>query len=138
MDYSSVNYLGVLVCTVIAFVFGALWYSPVLFSKVWQKEVGLTEQDLKNTNMAQVFGSSFVLMFVMILGLAVLLGMAGQGENGFMGGFTFGLWIGVFFIAGSYGVNMLYQRKSLKLWLIDSSYQALFLAISGGILSVWK
>ncbi|MBK7109645.1 MAG: DUF1761 domain-containing protein [Bacteroidetes bacterium] len=137
MDYSNINYLAVIVCTVIAFVLGALWYSPVLFSKTWQKEVGLTNDDLKNANMFQIFGSSFVLMLVMIIGLAVLLGMTAHSTS-FMSGFTFGLWIGVFFNAASYGINMLYQRKSLKLWLIDSSYQILFLAISGGILSIWK
>lgn len=137
MDYSNINYLAVLVCTVIAFVLGALWYSA-LFSKTWQKEVGLTDQQLKNANMIQIFGSSFILMLVMIFGLAVLLNMTLKNENGFMSGFTFGLWVGVVFNAASYGINMLYQRKSLKLWLIDSCYQILFLAISGGILSIWK
>ncbi|HET8963817.1 MAG TPA: DUF1761 domain-containing protein [Chitinophagales bacterium] len=137
MDYSNINYLAVLVCAVIAFVLGAIWYSA-LFGKIWQKEVSLTNQELKNANMFQIFGSSFILMLVMIFGLAVLLNMTVRNENGFMGGFTFGLWVGVIFNAASYGINMLYQRKSIKLWLIDSCYQILFLAISGGILSIWK
>lgn len=136
MDYSSVNYLAVLVCGIIAFAIGALWYSPVLFSKTWQKEAKLSEEDIKGANMVQIFGTSLILMIVMILGLAVLLGMSGA-ERSFVQGFIFGLWTGVFFIGTSYGVNLLYQRKSLKLWMIDSGYQILFLAISGGILSIW-
>lgn len=138
MDYSSVNYLAVLVCAAVAFFIGFLWYSPMLFSKVWQKEADITPEKIKSANMVQIFGSSFVLMFVMILGLDVLLSMTAQTDGGFMGGFTFGLWVGVFFVAGSYGINILYQNKSLKLWLIDSVYQTLFLAVSGGILSIWK
>jgi hypothetical protein len=50
----------------------------------------------------------------------------------------YGLLIGLFFIATSYGINMIYQRKSFALWAIDSAYQVLYLGISGLILGAWR
>ena len=48
---------------------GALWYSPVLFSKRWQKEVGFKEEDISKANMAMVFGLSFLCMLFMVWAL---------------------------------------------------------------------
>ena len=41
MTYPYINLWAVLVSTVAFWALGALWYSPVLFGKRWQKEVGL-------------------------------------------------------------------------------------------------
>jgi hypothetical protein len=41
---------------------------------------------------------------------------------------------GVMFAAASMGINYLYQRRSLKLYLIDALYQVLGLALAGGVL----
>ncbi|MCB0607726.1 MAG: DUF1761 domain-containing protein [Lewinellaceae bacterium] len=136
MEFSSINYLAVLVAGVASFALGALWYSPVLFSKTWQKEVGLSDADMRNGNIAKTFGLSFVLMVVMALGMAMLLNHVGKGTD-FMDGLKFGLAVGAFFSATSIGINYLYQRKSLKLWLIDAVYQIVFLGITGGILGAW-
>ncbi len=61
---SNINWLSVIVATIAAFILGSLWYSPVLFGKVWQKELGLSDEKIKNANMAVIFGTSFVLEFI--------------------------------------------------------------------------
>ena len=35
MDNFSVNYLAVLLSSIVAFAIGAVWYSPALFFKPW-------------------------------------------------------------------------------------------------------
>ncbi|MFN3694309.1 MAG: DUF1761 domain-containing protein, partial [Ignavibacterium sp.] len=45
MNPVSINYLAVLVCGIISMVIGSLWYGP-LFSKLWMKQHGFTEEDL--------------------------------------------------------------------------------------------
>jgi hypothetical protein len=40
MDFTNINILSVLVAGVASWLIGALWYSPLLFSKRWQKELG--------------------------------------------------------------------------------------------------
>ena len=59
----SINYWAVLVAALSAFVIGGLWYS-VLFEKPWMEENGYTEEKLKNSNMAMIFGGSFILSVV--------------------------------------------------------------------------
>ncbi|MCR9063853.1 MAG: DUF1761 domain-containing protein [Cytophagales bacterium] len=137
MDFSNINFLAVLVGGVLAFAFGALWYSPVLFSKAWQKEVGLTEADLAGANMAQIFGTSLVLMLVMSFGMAIMLRGHDDGEITWQTGLMHGLYVGLMFIATSIGINILYQRRSFKLFFIDAGYQIIMVMIMGAIIGAW-
>ena len=137
MDFSNINFLAVLVGGLLAFAFGALWYSPVLFSKAWQKEVGMTEDDLKGANMVQIFGTSLVLMLIMSLGLSFTLRGHEMGDIDLKTGMLHGLYIGLMFVATSVGINILYQRKSFKLFLIDAGYQVIMLVIMGAVIGAW-
>ncbi|MGR3812186.1 DUF1761 domain-containing protein [Jiulongibacter sp. NS-SX5] len=138
MDFSNINFLAVLVGGILAFAFGSLWYSPVLFSNAWQKEVGLTEDDIKGANMAKIFGSSLVLMLVMSLGMAIMLKGHDDGEINLMTGLMHGLYTGIMFVATSIGINILYQRRSIKLFLIDAGYQVIMLVIMGAVIGAWS
>jgi hypothetical protein len=138
MELSNINFLALLIAAVASFALGAIWYSPLLFSKIWQKAVGLTEDDLKNTNMALIFGSSFVLILLMNFGLAIILQGHASREITACSGALYGLLIGLFFVGTSIGINMLYQRKSFKLWAIDAGYQIAYLAMTGAILGAWS
>ena len=138
MEISNINFFALIVAAVASFGLGAIWYSPLLFSKAWQKAVGLTNEELAKANMALVFGSSFLLIFLMNFGLAVILQGHATRDLTTCSGMLYGFLIGVFFIATSYGINMIYQRKSFLLWAIDSGYQVLYLTISGAILGAWR
>jgi len=137
MDFTNINYLAVVVSAFASFALGALWYSPLLFSKTWQKEVGLTDEDLKNANMAKIFGTTFILTIVMAFGMALLLQARPTVTFNWMTGMFHGLAVGVFFVSASMGINYLYQRKSFSLWAIDAGYQILFLCLMGAILGAW-
>lgn len=136
MDFSNINFLAVLVAAIASFALGALWYTSILFGKAWQKELGYTDEYLQSGNMPLTFGTSFVMMLLMALGMAGLLGAKG-GEIGWAGGLQFGLLVGLFFAATSIAINYVYQRKSLKLWLIDAVYQVLIIGIMGAIIGAW-
>ena len=138
MDLSNINYLAVLVAAIVSFAFGALWYSAVFFGKVWQKELGYTDEYLQSGNMGKIFGFSFVLMLVMAFGMGMLLQGHGENEINWFSGLIHGLVVGVAFVGTSMGINYLYQRKSIKLWAIDTCYQIIFLTIMGIILGAWK
>ncbi len=138
MEISNINFLALVVAAIASFALGAVWYSPVLFAKAWQNALGLTEEYLQKSNMAVIFGSSFVLIFLMNFGLAIILqGHAGRDVTA-MSGALYGGLIGIFFIATSIGINMLYQRKSFTLWAIDAGYQVLYLTLGGAILGAWR
>jgi hypothetical protein len=138
MEISNINFLALAVAAIASFALGAIWYSPVLFARPWQNALGFTDEYLKKGNMAVIFGSSFVLIFLMNTGLAVILqGHAGNDVSA-LSGALYGFLIGVFFVATSIGINMLYQRKSVLLWAIDAGYQVAYLTVSGAILGAWR
>ena len=138
MTYPFINIWAVLVSAVAFWALGALWYSPVLFSKRWQKEVGFKEENVNNTNMFLVFGGSFVLMLFMVWALNFVIN-SHKAEDVSLGmGLHYGAFTGFFFSMLTMGINYLYQRRSFVLWLIDGIYVTLGLGIAGMILAVWR
>ena len=61
---SDVNILAVLVAAVSSFLLGGLWYSPVLFHKVWNREAGRGENPEKMKHPGRVFGVAFVFALI--------------------------------------------------------------------------
>jgi hypothetical protein len=130
---SGVNWPSVLVATVAAFIVGSLWYSPLLFANAWVRELGLSQEKIKNANMAVIFGCAFLLNLVSAAALDVILGPESDPVSGLIGGLV----VGVAFIAAALGVNYLFARKSLRLFLIDAGYFVAFFAVMGALLGAW-
>lgn len=136
MELTNINWLALLVAGIAAWIMGALWYSPFLFGRTWQKELEFTNEYLKKASMPLLFAASLVLMLVMSFGMAYLVQVQGDPPT-LMKGIWFGLFIGIIFIMTSIGINYLYQRRSFRLWAIDALYQLIFLAVMGVILGLW-
>ena len=128
----EVNWIAVIIAAVSAFVLGGLWYSPALFGKTWQRETGLTDEQLNAANKGLIFGGSFVLAFLAAAVFALFLGP----EVDVMFGLGAGLSAGLFWIAASFGINYLFELKSLKLWLINGGYHTLQFTLYGVILGL--
>lgn len=134
MELPSINYLAVLVAALSTFLIGGLWYSPVLFGKIWQEDVGLSDEELKKGNPAKIFGGAFILGLVMSINLAAFLGS----EPNLMWGIIAGLLAGAGWIAAAMGVTYLFERRSMRFFLINAGYHVLSFAVMGAILGVWK
>lgn len=113
------NWLAIVLGTVVFFAVGAVWYSA-LFAKAWQREVGLsTEQLTGGRNMMAIMGTCLLLEFVVVLMLGHLFARIQPGDHAKMMMATgFGLAI----MAPAIGINYLYQRRSLTLFLIDAGH----------------
>lgn len=129
----SINYFAVLVAALSAFIIGGLWYS-VLFAKAWMVENKFTEETLRNNNMAKIFGGSFILSLIISFVFALFLGPDRDALTGTLAGFMTGL----FFVATAMGITYLFERKSMKLFLINAGYHVLTFTVIGLILGVWK
>ena len=129
----EVNYLAVIAAAVATFALGGLWYSPALFGKAWQREAGVSEEKMKSANLTLIFGLTFVLSLIAAWVFALFLGPRPPMALGLGAGFSAGLcWV-----AASLGINYLFERKSLKLWLINGGYHTLQFTIIGLILALW-
>ena len=129
----EVNDLVAIAAAVATFLLGGLWYSPALFGKAWQREAGVTEERMKSANMTLIFGLTFVLSLIAAWVFALFLGPRPPLALGLGAGFSAGLcWV-----AASFGINYLFERKSLKLWLINGGYHTLQFSAIGLILGLW-
>src|SRR5690349_20479768 len=128
----EINGIAVLVATILSFALGALWYSPALFGKAWQREVGLTDEQLAKGNKARIFGLTFVLAFLAAWNFANFLGPRPQLAFSAVVGASAGL----LWVASSFGINYLFERKSFKLFAINGGFHTLQFTIIGLVLSL--
>jgi Protein of unknown function (DUF1761) len=128
----EVNYLAILVAGVASFLLGGIWYSPFLFGKVWQREAGLTDAQMKSGSMAKIFGFALILSLLAAWMFATFLGPRPKLADGLIYGFSAGL----FWVTASFGINYLFERKSLRLFLINGGYHTLQFTIIGGAISL--
>jgi uncharacterized protein DUF1761 len=70
----EIDWLGVLLCGVSSMILGALWYSPMLFGRAWQRGAGLTDAELAGGNMALIYGLAFFLSLAAAALFALLVG----------------------------------------------------------------
>ena len=130
---NGINLWAVVAAAVSAFLLGGLWYSAALFGKAWQREAGRSDEELKARSPAAMFGLSLLLslvaayVFAMFLGPAPALGFSlGAGAAA-----------GLFWVAASFGINYLFEARSLKLFVINGGYHTLQFTLYGLILGLW-
>jgi Protein of unknown function (DUF1761) len=123
----EVNWIAVLVAGVSSMVLGALWYSPALFGKAWQRAVGLSDEAIASANMPLVYGGAFALSLIAALVFAMFLGPKPSMALALGAGFSAGLcWV-----AAAFGISYLFERRSLKLWLINGGYHTFQFGLFG-------
>ena len=118
----------VLAGTVAFFVVGAVWYG-VLFGKVWQREAGLSDEQVQGGNMALIFGLTFLFEMLIAMVLWHLIARTAPAPHVVMMmavGFALGVMV------PAIGINYLYQRKSGLLFAIDAGHFTLGMAAMGG------
>lgn len=119
----------VLAGTAAFFAVGALWYG-VIFPKVWQRAAGLSNTQLREGNMGLIFGLAFA--FEMLIAMVLWHLLARTDPKPFVVmmmamGFAGGVMI------PAIGVNYLFLRKPLALFLIDAGHFLVGMAAMGGV-----
>ena len=134
MENVAINFWAVIAAALSMFVMGGLWYSPALFGKAWAKENGFTEDFVKGGNKLKIFGGSFLLSLIMAFNLAGFV----SGYQDWTWGLLGGCLAGFGWLAMGLGVLYLFERRSLKLFLINAGYFVVSFLVMGLILGFWK
>lgn len=129
-----INHVAVLVCAVMSLVIGALWWSPLLFAKAWQKENGFSDEDLARANPLKNFGLSFLIAYLMSYNLAFFLGAPGTTwQWGVAAAMLTAIWV-----VGMFVIIALFEQRSFKYIAINCGYMVVYFAVIGFILGIWR
>ena len=138
MPHVHINYLAVVVATVAAFALGGLWYSPLLFAKMWVNAHGYTEEQVNamQKSAGKAYGVSLVCQWLIALAIAVLVGYL------HLVNLSQGLKLSVL-IWGGFALPLglmanMFTDKRITVFLIDTGYQLVYLLIMGAIITVWQ
>jgi len=135
MDFSSINWLAVVVCVVVSMISGSLWYNPKTFYPAWWNAIGRSEDDQPGMqNMGLVWGGTILSSFVQATSVAFMINVMGSmsAGSGAMAGFM--LWFG--FVAATSLTNKLFAGQ-LKAWVFEAGSHLVNFLLFGAILGAW-
>jgi hypothetical protein len=124
----------VLAGTAAFFLVGAVWYGA-LFAKPWQRAAGLSDESLQSGNMALIFGLAFAFEMLIAMVLWHLVARTDPAPHVVMMMAT-GFAVGVMIPA--IGINYLFLRKPLLLFLIDAGHFIVGMAAMGGVFIAFR
>ncbi|MBS1914831.1 MAG: DUF1761 domain-containing protein [Bacteroidetes bacterium] len=137
-------YWGALVVAVLAnFIFGAVWYMP-LFGKAWAKEMGFS-MDQKPPASVMIRGmligviGGFLLAYVFAHNIAAWACVKGMGETSAMSKMLMSAiftWLGFYVPVDLNGIA--WERKSWKLFFINTAYHLLSLVLVASVFIFWQ
>lgn len=134
MHMFHVNYLVVLVGAAIQWVLGALWYG-VVFKKSWKSLVG-GGGETGGGRAAFAMVSSFIASVILCYVLVNVIMWAGAPT--FVAGASLAIvcWLG--FMAPPLFAQHIYEHRPVNLFAINAGYWVVAMAVSGGVLAVWR
>ncbi len=127
-----INIWAVLSATIVAYLAGAVWYSPLLFFNRWCKETDTSPQ-AELVSPIRVYGLTFLSTLISALIMHWLLGPHPALPDALLLGGA----IGGGMVAASQGINYQFSQHSLCLWLIDGGFHCLRFLLIGLVLSLW-
>jgi len=141
MPFAEINWLAVLVASLVSFVIGFAWFSPKTFFPVWWKAMGrgLDEAPTSGMPMGAVFGLTIagILVQATVLALVIeLVRMTGQDVTWWAGA-AVGALMGVGFAAAASLSHHLFAGFSIKAWVLEVGQDIVCLAAMGVVLGAW-
>lgn len=134
----DVNFVAVFIATIVSMVIGSLWFSPLLFGKLWIALSGKSQKELagqKKRGMIHIWILAFVGAFItsyVLYHFTVLLSMETLADA-LLGAF----WIWLGFIAPVQLGIVLWDGKPWKLFVLLAAYHLINLMVIAGVLVLW-
>ena len=135
----KINYPAVIVATLVHYILGGLWYSPLLFGNKFIQLINWSPaqlQQIESESHAKELAIAFVMSLILVYILARFVNYT-KATSALEGIQTaFWLWLG--FVVTTQAPTVIFEGRSFGLFLINVAYQLVGCAIAGVILAVWK
>jgi hypothetical protein len=135
----KIKYPAVIVATLVHFLLGGVWYSPLLFGNKFVQLVNWSPQKIQQMQ-SEGHAKELMIAFVMSLILVYILAHFVQytKATNVAGGIQTAFWLWLGFIVTTHVPTVLFEGRSFGLFLINVAYQFVGCALAGVILSVWR
>ena len=141
MDFSSINWLGVVVCAVVAMIVGSIWFGRKTFFPIWWKAIGKSDKEGPSAQSpALTWGLLILATFVQAIFMSLMVNAIGSMTpgghtlaSGAMAGFF--LWLG--FVAPASLTNKLFANQ-FTAWLLEAGNHLVTFVLMGAILGAWR
>ena len=142
MSFEGLNFLGVLVAFLFSFVSGAIWFGPKTFYPIWMRARGIASGQLTTQQNKPVilFGGTIVgiLIQTLTLGFIITNLQKHQADFGLFDGALVGLALGLGIAAFASLSHRLFGGESIKVWVIETSNDAINLTVAGVIITFFN
>lgn len=133
---SGARHLAVWIASIVFFVLGAIWYS--VMAAPWAAGIGKTMDQLAREQAGSPlpYAIGFVAILVMCYTLAWLMHRLQAAT--LSSGLRVGAIVAIGFVAATLALNYGFESRSVMLWMINSVYVVVGLALAGAIIGGWK
>ena len=132
----KINIWAVVVAAAVAFVQGALWYSPLLFGKAWMELSGIDPATANAVPPVWVLVAEFVRELVIAAVLAYFIVKAGVVD--WTGGLKLACLVWIGFYAAIYTGAVIHEGMPLKLYVIHAGDGLVKILLMAAILGTWR
>jgi hypothetical protein len=135
----KIKYPAVIVATLVYFILGGLWYSPLLFANKFMQLMNWTPEQLRqmeSQSHAKELAIAFVMSFLLVYILAHFVQYTKATTA--IGGIQTAFWLWLGFIVTTQVPSVLFEGRSFGIFLIHIGYQLVGCVLAGAILAVWR
>lgn len=135
-NFTDLNFFAIGLSILSNMVLGMLWYSPILFGKIWLKLVDLKSSDISKDESNKYMSLALIPAILFMFSLAIILKLLNCGTV--FDGFIIASILSIGFIGTSSFNLVLFENRKVKLTLIHVGYAFVSLNIASIILVIWQ
>ena len=140
LDLAAINWLAVIVATLIYFALGAVWFAPMTpIGRTWMSSSGYESPTTGASSTNLFYIVPIATSFVAVVATALLA--AATGTDTLAEGVVLGLVVGLGYAATIVLTTAAFEFAKPNQWtwgVIDASYHVLGLLIAGTLIAVWR
>ena len=135
----NINFLAVLVAALASYFLGILWYSPLLFGGLWLKLCAVDKKKLKKEK-AKGTGRMYIISLLSNLVRSYVLAyvIVLAGITSLAAGLQLSFWLWLGFSATLTLGGVIWESRSIQLFILNNTYNLTALMIASSILISWK
>jgi hypothetical protein len=125
-----VNWIAIVVATIVAMVIGSIWYSNMGFGKSWRTLSGHVMGEGQQAG--PLYALTALAALVEVIALSWFISTTGYRTGA--GGAIIGLYVGLGFIATAMFSEVLFAGRPARLYAINAGYQVFQAVVLGAII----